>query len=124
MCDCNIFCNPSFNFIFIDFIVSRAHGIDKIYKFDASAFLSKSSQVVFMIPSDLISAKHVIDQINAQIQLESRSAFNLILVPRKLDSIMKLIEEEGVYEYVQVYSLSYGLIRYFTFSRFLTEFSI
>ncbi|CAH0385266.1 unnamed protein product [Bemisia tabaci] len=91
--------------------VLRAHGIDKIYKFDASAFLSKSSQVVFMIPSDLISAKHVIDQINAQIQLESRSAFNLILVPRKLDSIMKLIEEEGVYEYVQVYSLSYGLIR-------------
>lgn len=56
--------------------------MDKIYKLDSNAPQSSvNTQRIYMIMSDLISAKRVCDQVNA----ESRKDvdYHVIVVPRK-----------------------------------------
>lgn len=89
----------------------RTHGIDKIYKLDKNSIQSSNSQVVYFIPSDLITVKYVCDQINADLcQNSTKNSYYVILVPRKLMSVMQLFEEEGIYGSVAVYQYQWELI--------------
>lgn len=89
----------------------RTHGIDKIYKLDKNTIQSSNSQVVYFIPSDLITVKYICDQINADLcQNATKNSYYVILVPRKLMSIMQLFEEEGIYGSVTVYQYQWELI--------------
>lgn len=64
-----------------------------------------------MIYADLILVKYICDHINSEISKnQDHVKFYVILIPRKLFSIMQLFEEEGVYEYVTVFSFPWELI--------------
>ncbi|RZF42977.1 hypothetical protein LSTR_LSTR013303 [Laodelphax striatellus] len=88
----------------------RSHGVDKIYKFDKPGIPITSSQRVYMIRSDLITAKHVSDQINSELQQapEKQTNNHIIIVPRKLIAIMDLFEEEGVYGHIKTYQFQWA----------------
>ncbi|XP_065225969.1 vacuolar protein sorting-associated protein 33B [Planococcus citri] len=92
--------------------VLRSLDVDKVYKIQGSNILSTKDTRVFLIYTDLVLVKHICDHINAEVSKneKSRTSFYLILVPRKLFSVMQLLEEEGVYERVTVFSLHWELI--------------
>lgn len=56
--------------------------------------------------------KYICDHVNSEVNKngDNRTKFYLILVPRKLFSVMQLLEEEGVYEHITVFSLQWELI--------------
>lgn len=62
--------------------------------------------------SDLITAKHIADQISADItRTGSTSHYHLILVPSIQVTIEKLLEEEGIFGLVTMYNFNWGMIR-------------
>lgn len=66
---------------------------------------------MYFIPSDLITVKYVCDQINSDLcQNATKNSYYVILVPRKLMSIMQLFEEEGIYGNVTVYQYQWEMI--------------
>ncbi|XP_039291774.1 vacuolar protein sorting-associated protein 33B [Nilaparvata lugens] len=88
----------------------RSHGVDKIYKFDKPGIPITNSQRVYMIRSDLITAKHVSDQINSEINQSPEKSSNnhIIIVPRKLTAILDLFEEEGVFGHMTTYQFQWA----------------
>ncbi|XP_023702162.1 vacuolar protein sorting-associated protein 33B isoform X3 [Cryptotermes secundus] len=89
----------------------RSHGVDKIFKFEKSGVSCVNSQLVYMIYSDLITAKYVCNQINASIHQNHQNSYNLILVPSDLVAIQQLLEEEGVHGILTVHIFPWELIR-------------
>lgn len=97
--------------LLIQFLIFRSLNVEKIYKINHSNIPSRNDQRVFLIYADLILVKYICDHINAEISgKENRIKFFIILIPRKLFSVMQLLEEEGVYEHVIVYSFPWELI--------------
>lgn len=92
-------------------VIYRSLDVEKIFKINSSDIPSKCDTRVFLIYSDLILVKYICDHINAEAgDSGTRVKFYIILIPRKLFSVMQLLEEEGVYEYVTVFSFSWELI--------------
>lgn len=91
---------------------SRSLDVDKVFKIHDSNILSTKDTRVFLIYTDLVLVKHICDHINSDISKKegSRTKFYLILVPRKLFAVMQLLEEEGVYEHITVFSSQWELI--------------
>uniref|UniRef100_A0A1B6LIA7 Vacuolar protein sorting-associated protein 33B n=1 Tax=Graphocephala atropunctata TaxID=36148 RepID=A0A1B6LIA7_9HEMI len=91
----------------------RFHGIDKIFKLDyGSTIPTTNSQVVYFVQSDLVTAKHICDQINAQLRNTNNPSFHIILIPQKLISISNLLEEEGVLGHVTLYGFQWEMIQF------------
>ncbi|XP_075216934.1 vacuolar protein sorting 33B isoform X2 [Lycorma delicatula] len=103
--------------------VNRSHGIDKIYKMDKSGVQTVNKQRIYLIKSDLITAKYISDQINSEMsphstnQKTSQSSnvmstctYHIILVPRRLLSILNLFEEEGIIGCVKVYEFRMEMV--------------
>ncbi|KAJ1532196.1 hypothetical protein ONE63_000816 [Megalurothrips usitatus] len=82
--------------------VLRKHDVDKVFKLDSNAPQnSTNTQRIYMIMSDLISAKRVCDQVNAEQRKDVE--YHLIVVPRKLAAIDHLLEEEGLWGRLKVH---------------------
>ena len=63
------------------FVCCRKHDVDKVFKLDSNAPQNSiNSQRLYMIMSDLISAKRVCDQVNAEQRKDVD--YHVILVPR------------------------------------------
>lgn len=90
----------------------RSFDVDKIYKINNSNIPSTSDNRVFLIYTDLILVKYICDHINAEMSQNKMQniKFYLILIPRKLFSVMQLLEEEGVYEFITVFPYAWELI--------------
>ncbi|KAG8225413.1 hypothetical protein J437_LFUL004613 [Ladona fulva] len=88
----------------------RAHGVEKIHKMEKSEVISSCSSLVFLVYADLITAKHVVDQVQASRQRDSKLLYHLVLVPCGLLPINQLIEEEGLYGIVNVHVFAWELI--------------
>lgn len=89
----------------------RLHGVDKIYKLEKTAIPCSNTQRVFFIQGDLITAKIVCDKINSELsQQNDGNSYHLIIVHRKLGSVIHLLEEEGVIGFVTTYSFQWELI--------------
>lgn len=87
--------------------------MDKIFKLDfGSPIPTTNSQVVYFIPSDLITAKRVCDQINAKLRGSNCPSYHIILLPQKLMSIANLFEEEGIFGHVTLYGFQWELIHF------------
>lgn len=87
--------------------------MDKIFKLDfGSPIPTTNSQVIYFIPSDLITAKRVCDQINAKLRGSNCPSYHIILLPQKLMSIANLFEEEGIIGHVTLYGFQWELIHF------------
>lgn len=91
--------------------VLRSHNVDKIYRLDKTHVKCKNSNWVYLLYSNLITAKCVCDQINGELSINSNNKYFIILIPCELISIQCLIEEEGIYDKVTLFSLPWELIR-------------
>lgn len=85
--------------------------MDKIFILEKSDVSCVNSQWVYVIFSDLITAKRVCDQINANLRQNNQNSYHLIVVPSDLVAIQQLLEEEGVYGIVTLYTFPWELIR-------------
>jgi len=71
---------------------------------------SVTSTRTYLIPSTLIQAKYVADQISATVAAGFSGKIHIILVPRKLPSISQLFEEEGLAGFVHLHEFSWEFI--------------
>jgi hypothetical protein len=85
--------------------------VDKIFKLEKTGFNYVNPQRVYLIYSDLITAKRVCDQINASIHQNCQNSYHLIFVPSDLVAIQLLLEEEGVHGIVTVHTFPWEMIR-------------
>ncbi|XP_031830018.1 vacuolar protein sorting 33B [Nomia melanderi] len=99
---------------FIGVSVLKHYGVDKIYEMEQGLKLS-NSQRIFLVSSDLISCKRVLDHVQSEISPNIKphiQPYHHILVapfvPMVLNSI---IEEEGLSGLVTVQALSWEFIR-------------
>ncbi|XP_066995326.2 vacuolar protein sorting-associated protein 33B [Anabrus simplex] len=95
----------------IDMKILRSHNVDKIYKLEKTGVHAKNSLWVYVVYSDLLTAKCICDQISADMLRNDNNRYHMILVPCVLACIQQLMEEEGIYERVSLYSFSWELIR-------------
>jgi hypothetical protein len=95
----------------LTFYYFRSHGVDKIFKLEKSGVSCVNSQWVYLIYSDLITAKHVCNQINDNTHKNHENSYHLIFVPSDLVAIQQLLEEEGVHGIVTVHVFQWELIR-------------
>ncbi|KAF6212914.1 hypothetical protein GE061_010624 [Apolygus lucorum] len=90
----------------------RAHGVDKIYKLEKGDIPFTNTQRVFFVNSDLITVKHVSDKINGEIsQKNDGNSYHIILVGRKLQSVVNMLETEGTLGYVSLFVFQWELIK-------------
>jgi len=67
--------------------------------------------VLYLIRSDLVSAKLVCDQINSNVgQGVEFSKYGVVVIPRRLHIITSLFESEGVYGHVEFGQYAYEMI--------------
>uniref|UniRef100_A0A1B6DTV4 Vacuolar protein sorting-associated protein 33B n=1 Tax=Clastoptera arizonana TaxID=38151 RepID=A0A1B6DTV4_9HEMI len=89
----------------------RSHGVGNFYKLDKSTVASSASQVVYFIPSNLVTAKYVCDQIKSVIRQNNKKYhYYIILFPKKITAIDQLFEEEGIHGNVTLYGFQWELI--------------
>ncbi|XP_008548670.1 vacuolar protein sorting-associated protein 33B [Microplitis demolitor] len=95
---------------FVGVTVLKKHGVDKIYKLEPG-IKPTNSQRVFLVSSDLISCKRVLDQIQSEISQSEGLNFHILINPHIPTVVHSLIEEEGLADLVTVRALSWELIR-------------
>lgn len=71
------------------------HGVEKIYKIDLIDAHCGNSRV-FLVQSDLISVKQVCDKVNSERAVVPDGCYHAILVGKRLGSIVRLVEVEGL----------------------------
>jgi len=87
-------------------------GVEKVFKFDRnnSPPPVASHQIrTYMITSNLITCKLVADQISKSLTSDT-GVTHIIILPRKLLSIEKLFEEEGLSGYIELHQFSWEFI--------------
>ncbi|XP_006619367.1 vacuolar protein sorting-associated protein 33B isoform X1 [Apis dorsata] len=99
---------------FVGVSVLKRYGVEKIYKMEQRLKLS-NTQHIFLISSDLIACKRVLDQIQSEIPLNITShvqPYHHILVTPFVPTILNsIIEEEGLSGLVTLQTLSWEFIR-------------
>ncbi|XP_031639753.1 vacuolar protein sorting-associated protein 33A-like, partial [Contarinia nasturtii] len=97
----------------------RAKGVNKIYKFDSKNPPPRTSTMVYFISSNLITFKNVLDQIqgiNIHQQTEKQISdigtkpFHLIVLPNVLHSFDMVLEECGLFGYVELHRFNWDFI--------------
>ncbi|CAD1477480.1 unnamed protein product [Heterotrigona itama] len=99
---------------FVGVSVLKHYGVEKIYKMEQGLKLS-NSQHIFLVSTDLITCKRVLDQIQSEIPPNSKphvQPYHHILVAPFVPAILNLIiEEEGLSGLVTLQTLSWEFIR-------------
>jgi len=86
-------------------------GVEKVFKFERkpAPALAASQTRTYLISANLIQAKFVADQISESIATNNGKV-HVILMPRKLNSIEKLFEEEGLAGCVELHEYCWEFI--------------
>lgn len=96
-----------------------AKGVNKIYKFDSKNPPQRKSTLVYFISASLITFKYVLDQIHSinghqqtdkQLSDMGTKPFHVIALPTVLHSFDVVLEEEGLYGYVEMHRFSWDFI--------------
>ncbi|KAK6631315.1 hypothetical protein RUM44_005841 [Polyplax serrata] len=87
------------------------HGVDKMYKLDRLGGQECNSTTVYLIKTDLITAKVVCNQINSHFSAREGGKFHIILIPKMLTTIEVLFEEEGLFGRVHFHIFAWELIQ-------------
>lgn len=97
----------------------RSKGINKIYKFDSKNPPQRRSTIVYFISASLITFKYVLDQIhaiNSHQQMEKQltdmgtKPYHIIVMPTALHSFDVVLEEEGLYGFVEMHRFNWDFI--------------
>ncbi|XP_055614309.1 vacuolar protein sorting-associated protein 33B [Uranotaenia lowii] len=98
----------------------RKKGIDKIYKFDPKNAPPKRKQFIYFLTSNLLTFKSALDQISSyHSQMSSglvaevdrtNKQYHVVIFPLVLASFEHLLEEEGLYGLVELYSYQWDFI--------------
>lgn len=99
-------------------VISSLKGINKIFKFDAKNPPPRRSTLVYFIRANISSFREVLDQIhsvNNQIELNSDRSldlkrFHIITFPTVLHSFAVLLEEEGLFGFVEIHRFNWDFI--------------
>ncbi|XP_074111189.1 vacuolar protein sorting 33B [Cotesia typhae] len=95
---------------FVGVNILKKHGVDKIYLLEPG-LKPTNSQRIFLISSNLISCKRVLDQIQSEISQSDGLNFHILINPYIPTVVNSLIEEEGLADLVTVRALSWEFIR-------------
>lgn len=99
---------------FVGVSVLKRYGVEKIYKMEQGLKLS-NSQHIFLVSSDLIACKRVLDQIQSEIPSNIKpqvQPYHHILVTPSVPTVLNsIIEEEGLSGLVTLQTLSWEFIR-------------
>ncbi|KAH0549329.1 hypothetical protein KQX54_008337 [Cotesia glomerata] len=95
---------------FVGVTVLKKHGVDKIHLLEPG-LKPTNSQRKFLISSNLISCKRVLDQIQSGISQSDGLNFHILINPYIPTVVHSLIEEEGLADLVTVRALSWEFIR-------------
>lgn len=96
-----------------------AKGVNKIYKFDSKNPPQRNSTIVYFISSSLITFKFVLDQIHAiighqqmdkQLSDMATKPFHCIVLPTVLHSFEVVLEEEGLFGFVELHRFNWDFI--------------
>lgn len=99
--------------------VCSAKGVNKIYKFDSKNPPQRKSTIVYFISSSLITFKYILDQIHSIIghqQMDNQLSdmatkpFHIIALPTVLHSFDVVLEEEGLFGYVEMHRFNWDFI--------------
>ena len=91
--------------------VLTATGVENVFKFDrtkASALRTGQTRV-YLISANLIMAKLVADQVS-EAATGSNDKVHIILLPRNLEVIQRLFEEEGLAGYTVIHSYTWEFL--------------
>ncbi|KAL9697430.1 hypothetical protein quinque_000871 [Culex quinquefasciatus] len=100
----------------------RKNGIDKIYKFDPKNPPPKRKQFLYFLSANLLQFKSALDQISsfqsqtssslkvAEADRTGHGQYHVVVFPLVLASFEQLLEEEGLYGSVQLYSFQWDFI--------------
>ncbi|CAL8123350.1 unnamed protein product [Orchesella dallaii] len=89
------------------------HGVEKVFQLEKCGPpqpIDSINQCLYLIRSDLMSARLVCDQINSNLNRNVQMTYGVIVVPRLLHVISTLFESEGIYEHVTLGQYAYELI--------------
>ncbi|CAK9817822.1 Vacuolar protein sorting-associated protein 33B [Anthophora plagiata] len=99
---------------FVGVSVLKRYGIEKIYKMEQGLKLS-NVQHIFLVSSDLIACKRVLDQIQSEIPPNvkpyTQPCHHILITPCVPTVLNSIIEEEGLSGLVTVQTLSWEFIR-------------
>lgn len=96
--------------------IFRSKGVDKIFKFNSKIAPSKTKQLVYIISTNLLVFKHVLDQIsafhnqNSSPTVEGFKEYNVIVIPDLFYTFKDLLEKEGLYNYVVLHRFSFDFV--------------
>ncbi|KOC61594.1 Vacuolar protein sorting-associated protein 33B [Habropoda laboriosa] len=99
---------------FVGVSMLKRYGIEKIYKLEQGLKLS-NVQHIFLVSSDLIACKRVLDQIQSEIppnvRPHAQPCHHILVTPFVPTVLNSIIEEEGLSGLVTVQTLSWEFIR-------------
>ncbi|XP_076757973.1 vacuolar protein sorting 33B [Xylocopa sonorina] len=99
---------------FVGVSVLKRYGIEKIYKMEQGLKLT-NAQHIFLVSSDLIACKRVLDQIQSEIPPTVKShiqpCHHILVTPFVPAVLNSIIEEEGLSGLVTLQTLSWEFIR-------------
>lgn len=87
------------------------NGVDKIYKVEGGPRIFSESVHVYLISSDLILLKRVLDQMDETLKIKKDTQFHIILVPKVMVTFYTLLEEMGLCELVTLHSFAWEFIQ-------------
>lgn len=89
----------------------RLQDVEKIYKFEDATPVHSRNTHVYLISSNLITFKRVLDQIQAVLATNSTAKYHVIIIPKVLNSFEILLEELGLYDIVTLHSYCWQMIQ-------------
>ena len=96
---------------------SRKKGVDKIFKFDPKNPPPKRKKFVYLISTNLLTFKNVLDQISAyygqsssEIPDYGTKQYHVIVFPKLMTTFEELLEEEGLFGIVELYKFNWDFI--------------
>lgn len=90
--------------------------MDKIFKFNSKIAPTKTKQLVYIISTNLLVFKHVLDQIStfhnhsSVPSVEGFKEFNVIVIPDLFYTFKDLLEKEGLFNYVVLHRFSFDFV--------------
>ncbi|KAK2157090.1 hypothetical protein LSH36_199g04005 [Paralvinella palmiformis] len=91
----------------------KEHGVDKIFKLEPPTnvkHLPGCDKRIYITRPRLDAMKYIADHINAEKGQGEKRTYKILMTPRKLQICEKLLEQEGVFGYVDVSSMALDLI--------------
>ncbi|KAF6033143.1 VPS33B [Bugula neritina] len=86
------------------------HGVEKIYKIDSSKPVQGNRERFYITRPKVISIKYIVEQMKAEKSAGQDRHYTIVMVPRSLYICEKILEQNGVFGWVTIETLSFNLL--------------